>query len=156
MKRAIFAAGCFWGVEATFKKIEGVTDTTVGYTDGTTSDPSYEEVCTGETGHAEAVEVIYDSEQVSYQELLKVFWESHNPTTLNRQGVDVGTQYRSAIFYTTVEQKKLAEQSKNELEKSNKYQGDIVTAIKEASEFYEAEEYHQDYLAKNDGGNCLF
>ena len=156
MDKAIFAAGCFWGVEATFKEIEGVVETTVGYTGGETVDPSYEEVCTGETGHAEAVEVIYDSEQVSYQELLEVFWSNHNPTTLNKQGFDVGAQYRSAIFYTTEEQHKLAEQSKQELDNSNQYSDPIVTEIEEAGEFYKAEEYHQDYFAKQGRGGCEF
>ena len=154
MERAIFAAGCFWGVEAKLKEVTGVTETTVGYTGGSTVEPSYEEVCTGKTGHAEAVEVIYDEGQVSYQELLDLFWECHNPTTLNREGPDIGTQYRSAIFYTTEEQKKLAQQSKEELDSSDTYDDPIVTEIEEAGPFYEAEEYHQDYFAKKGSGGC--
>lgn len=146
MARAIFAAGCFWGVEAKFKEVDGVEDTTVGYTGGKTVEPSYEEVCTGETGHAEAVEVIYDSAEVSYQELLDLFWQIHNPTTLNREGPDIGSQYRSAIFYTTEKQKELAQKSKERLDNSAKYDDAIVTEIKEAGPFYKAEEYHQDYL----------
>ncbi|MGM0370220.1 MAG: peptide-methionine (S)-S-oxide reductase MsrA [Bacillota bacterium] len=148
MKRAIFAAGCFWGVEADFKKVDGVVDTTVGYTGGETANPSYEEVCTGETGHAEAVKVNYDSQQVSYLDLLDVFWNNHNPTTLNREGVDIGSQYRSAIFYTTPKQQQLAQQSKQELNDSGEYEQPIVTEIVAATDFYKAEEYHQDYLDK--------
>ncbi|MBM7556429.1 peptide-methionine (S)-S-oxide reductase MsrA [Halanaerobacter jeridensis] len=148
MDRAIFAAGCFWGVESKFKEVAGVTETTVGYTGGSTVEPSYEEVCNGDTGHAEAVEVIYDEEEVPYQELLDLFWECHNPTTLNREGPDVGRQYRSAIFYTSEEQKKLAQQSKEDLNNSVTYDDPIVTEIEEAGPFYEAEEYHQDYLDK--------
>ena len=154
MERAIFAAGCFWGVEAKFKEVTGVTNTTVGYTGGTTIEPSYEEVCSGDTGHAEAVEVIYDEEQVSYQELLDLFWECHNPTTLNREGPDIGSQYRSAIFYTTEEQKRLAYQAKEDRDNSDTYDNPIVTEIEEAGPFYKAEEYHQDYFAKQGPGGC--
>ncbi|MFO7820188.1 MAG: peptide-methionine (S)-S-oxide reductase MsrA [Halanaerobacter sp.] len=148
MERAIFAAGCFWGIEAEFKKVEGVKDTTVGYTGGNVAEPIYEEVSTGETGHAEAVEVIYEPQEVSYEELLDIFWQIHNPTTLNREGPDIGSQYRSAIFYTNEQQQELAQKSKEELDNSSQYDKPIVTKIKAAEEFYKAEEYHQDYLAK--------
>lgn len=137
--KAIFAAGCFWGVETAFRKVEGVVDVAVGYTGGNTEKPTYEEVCSGNTGHAESVEITFDSKKVSYKELLDVFWKIHNPTTLNRQGPDIGTQYRSAIFYLDEEQKKLAEESKPE---------NAVTEITEASVFYPAEEYHQQYFQK--------
>jgi peptide-methionine (S)-S-oxide reductase len=149
MERAIFAAGCFWGVEANFKKVEGVIDTTVGYIGGKTANPSYEEVCTGETGHAEAVKVNYDPQQISYLDLLDVFWSNHDPTTLNREGVDIGSQYRSAIFYTTPQQQQLAQQSKQKLDNSGEYEQPIVTEIVAATDFYKAEEYHQDYFDKH-------
>lgn len=148
MERAIFAAGCFWGVEAELKQVDGVEDTTVGYTGGNVADPSYEEVSTGKTGHAEAVEVVYEPQEVSYQELLDTFWQIHNPTTLNREGPDIGSQYRSVIFYTNQEQKEVAQESKEELDNSSQYDKPIVTEIKTAEEFYKAEEYHQDYLEK--------
>jgi peptide-methionine (S)-S-oxide reductase len=154
MERATFAAGCFWGVEAAFRKIEGVADAAVGYTGGTTPDPSYEEVCTGRTGHAEAVQVDYDPEQVSYDELLEAFWSLHDPTTLNRQGPDVGTQYRSAIFYHTPEQQAAAEASKERHERSGRFRRPVVTEIRPASEFWRAEEYHQQYLAKRGAAHC--
>lgn len=153
MEKAIFAAGCFWGIEAAFKRIKGVVSTRVGYSGGNTENPTYEEVCSDETGHAEAVELTYDPAVVSYKELLSAFWEIHNPTTLNRQGWDVGTQYRSAIFYTSEEQKQQAEASKAELEKSQKYDKPVVTQIVPASTFYPAEEYHQDYYTKT-GRSC--
>jgi len=154
MEKATFAAGCFWGVEATFRQIKGVISTSVGYTGGTMKDPSYSDVCTGETGHAEAVEVVYDPSKVSYDRLLDVFWENHNPTTPNRQGPDVGNQYRSAIFYHTPAQKKAAELSMEKLEKSGQYKRPIVTQIVPASKFYMAEEYHQQYLEKRGLSTC--
>lgn len=147
--KATFAAGCFWHVEELFSKVNGVTSTAVGYTGGHVDDPSYEDVCTDETGHAEAVQVEYDPNQVSYDELLKIFWENHNPTTLNRQGPDIGRQYRSAIFFHDDEQEKIANQSKDNLEKSNRYNSKIVTQIVPAKSFFRAEEYHQRYFEKN-------
>jgi methionine-S-sulfoxide reductase len=153
---ATFAAGCFWGVESVFKQIEGVVETTVGYTGGTYPDPSYRQVCTGITGHAEAVLIRFDSQIVSYEELLSVFWRTHNPTTPNRQGPDVGTQYRSAIFYHNKEQKVAAERSKEEFDRSGVYLSKVVTQIVPASTFYEAEDYHQDYFEKHGGGSCHF
>lgn len=149
---ATFAAGCFWGVEAAFRQIKGVISTSVGYTGGTKEDPSYRDVCTGRTGHAETVEVIYDPERVSYNDLLKVFWENHNPTTLNRQGPDVGTQYRSAIFYQTAEQEAAALASKAEV--AQQYSRPIVTEVKPATQFYPAEDYHQQYLEKRGLSTC--
>jgi len=149
MEKAIFAAGCFWGVEAAFRKINGVVDTRVGYTGGHTENPSYKEVCSHTTGHAEAVEVTYDPSIVSYKDLLNVFWKIHNPTTLNRQGPDVGSQYRSAIFYLNEEQKQQALDSKEEQEQSERFKRPIVTEITEATEFWEAEGYHQQYFEKN-------
>jgi len=148
MARAIFAAGCFWGVEDALRQVEGVTSTTVGYTGGTKSNPSYRDVCTGTTGHAEAVQVEYDPKQVSYEQLLNVFWQSHDPTTLNRQGPDVGTQYRSAIFFEDAEQEAAARNSKAALEKSGLFKRPIVTEIKPASQFWPAEDYHQQYFEK--------
>jgi len=135
MAKATFAAGCFWGVEDAFRQVKGVTSTTVGYTGGTTKNPTYKEVCTDRTGHAEAVEVEYDPQQVSYEDLLKVFWENHDPTTLNRQGPDVGTQYRSAIFFHGSDQEAAARASKAALEKSGKYKRPVVTEIVAAPEF---------------------
>ena len=149
MEKAIFAAGCFWGVEAEFGKINGVVDTRVGYTGGHTENPSYKEVCSHTTGHAEAVEVTYDPSIVSYKDLLNGFWKIHNPTTLNRQGPDVGSQYRSAIFYLNEEQKQQALDSKEEQEQSERFKRPIVTEITEATEFWEAEGYHQQYFEKN-------
>ncbi len=146
MEKATFGAGCFWGVEAAFRRTPGVTATTVGYTGGTTASPTYREVCNGRTGHAEAVQVEFDPAQVSYEELLQVFWENHNPTQLNRQGPDVGSQYRSAIFYHTPEQKAAAEQSKQHLEASGRFKKPIVTEIVPAAAYTEAEDYHQRYL----------
>ncbi len=151
---ATFAAGCFWGVESTFRKVKGVGFTQVGYTGGTTENPTYKGVCTGTTGHAEAVEVVFNPSVVSYEKLLEHFWALHNPTTLNRQGPDVGTQYRSAIFYHNTEQRDIAIASKTHLEKSGEYNGEIVTQILPAGVFYRAEEYHQQYFEKmgTDGG----
>ena len=156
METAIFAAGCFWGVEADFQKLKGVVSTEVGYTGGHTKDPSYQQVCTDTTGHTEAVRIVFDPAIVAYDSLLKMFWDNHNPTTPNRQGPDVGSQYRSAIFYTTPEQQKTALASKEKLERSHKYSKSIVTEITPAGEFYRAEEYHQQYYQKKGGGSCKF
>ena len=149
--KATFAAGCFWHVEEIFRKTSGVKSTQVGYSDGVTKNPSYEDVCTDTTGHAEAVEVDYNPQEVSYEELLKIFWNNHNPTTLNRQGPDIGAQYRSAVFFHTPEQEKIAVEMKEKLNPlaRKKFQGDIITEIKPASDFYRAEEYHQKYFAKS-------
>lgn len=154
MEKATFGAGCFWGVEASFRELPGVVDAAVGYLGGTLKNPTYHDVCTDTTGHAEVVEVTYDPQQVSYDRLLELFWSIHNPTTLNRQGPDVGSQYRSAIFYHTPEQKAAAEKSKQELAASGRFARPIVTEITPASEFYRAEEYHQQYLAKRGLRNC--
>ncbi len=148
MEKAIFAAGCFWGVEAAFRQITGVKSTSVGYTGGRSPNPTYQEVCTGTTEHAEAVEIIYDPSAVSYEQLLAVFWQNHDPTTLNRQGPDIGTQYRSAIFFHTPEQKTAAMASKDHLQKSAYQHKTIVTEIVPASQYYPAEDYHQQYLEK--------
>jgi len=148
MLRATFAAGCFWGVEAAFRKIQGVLSTVVGYTGGTPENPTYQAVCTGNTGHSEAVEIQYDDSKVSYDQLLDVFWQSHDPTTLNRQGPDIGTQYRSAIYFHDSTQALKAEASKKRLEESGRFSRPIVTEITPASHFYQAEEYHQQYLEK--------
>jgi peptide-methionine (S)-S-oxide reductase len=154
MAKGTFAAGCFWGVEDAFRQVAGVASTTVGYTGGTAKNPNYKEVCTGRTGHAEAVEVEFDPEQVSYLELLAVFWKSHDPTTMNRQGPDVGTQYRSAIFYHDAEQEEEARASKSVLEKDYVFKRPIVTEIVPAGEFYRAEEYHQQYFEKTGNRAC--
>jgi len=154
MVKAIFAAGCFWGVEATFRQVPGVISTRVGYTGGDLANPTYKDVCTDRTGHAEAVEVEYDPAKVSYEKLLDVFWENHDPTQLNRQGPDWGTQYRSAIFYTTPEQQAVAQASKQQLDKSHRFSKPIVTQIIPATTFYEAEEYHQQYLEKKGLATC--
>jgi peptide-methionine (S)-S-oxide reductase len=154
MDRATFAAGCFWGVEAAFRAVPGVVSTTVGYSGGSFPNPTYHDVCTGRTGHAEVVQVEFDPERVSYQDLLRVFWENHDPTTLNRQGPDHGTQYRSAIFYHTPEQQAAALAAKQQLERSGAYKRPIVTEITPASAFYRAEEYHQQYLEKRGQASC--
>lgn len=154
MQKATFGAGCFWGVEARFRQIKGVKDTKVGYMGGSLKNPTYEDVCTDETGHAEVVQVEYNPQEVSFDELLKVFWDNHNPTTLNRQGPDVGTQYRSAIFYHTPEQEKVARAAKEVLEKSGRFSKPIVTEITPATVFYPAEEYHQRYLEKKGLSSC--
>ena len=154
MEKATFAAGCFWGVEAAFRQTPGVTATRVGYTGGTVPNPTYELVCTDRTGHAEAVEVTYDPERVSYDDLLDVFWSNHNPTTRNRQGFDIGSQYRSAIFFHTPEQEQAARASKERLEADGRWARPIVTEIVPAREFYEAEEYHQRYLEKRGRSTC--
>jgi len=153
-ERATFAAGCFWGVEASFRAVEGVVSTTVGYTGGRRANPTYKQVCTDKTGHAEAVEVIYDPAKVSYQNLLDLFWKIHDPTTPNRQGPDIGTQYRSAVFYHSAQQKNLAEASMQKLEKARAFKRPIVTRIVPAVEFYKAEEYHQRYLEKRGKTSC--
>ena len=147
--KATFGAGCFWHVEDLFAKTKGVKSTKVGYTGGQLSNPTYEEVCTDKTGHAEAVEVEYDPNEISFGELLDVFWNNHNPTTLNRQGPDVGIQYRSAIFYHDEDQREIAENSKTTLAKSGKFSDPIVTQIVPAPVFYKAEEYHQKYFKKH-------
>lgn len=149
MEKATFAAGCFWGVEAEFRKIKGVTDTTVGYSGGHYPTPTYQDVCTSRTGHAESVLVEFDPEQVSYDQLLQAFWDMHDPTTPNGQGPDVGTQYRSVIFYHTPEQKAAAEASRKALEASGRFNRPVVTEIVPASDFHRAEEYHQRYLEKS-------
>ncbi|HTO87337.1 MAG TPA: peptide-methionine (S)-S-oxide reductase MsrA [Thermoanaerobaculia bacterium] len=153
-EKATFGAGCFWGVEAAFRQVPGVVDAAVGYAGGTMANPTYRDVCTDETGHAEVVEVTYDPARVSYEQLLDVFWENHDPTQLNRQGPDVGTQYRSAIFFHTPAQREAATASKERLEKSGRYRRPIVTEITPAPTFYRAEEYHQKYLEKRGLASC--
>ncbi|TMC57604.1 MAG: peptide-methionine (S)-S-oxide reductase MsrA [Chloroflexota bacterium] len=157
MQKATFGAGCFWGVEAEFRQLpKGVVSTAVGYEGGTMKNPTYRDVCADRTGHAEVVEVEYDPEKISYEDLLKVFWANHDPTTLNRQGPDVGTQYRSVIFYHTPEQQVAALASKEKLEKSGRYRRPIVTEIVPATSFYRAEDYHQQYLEKRGLSSCKF
>lgn len=156
MAIATFAAGCFWGVEDAFRGVKGVTSTTVGYTGGHTTNPTYKEVCGHTTGHAEAVEVEFDPKEVSYQKLLDLFWEIHDPTQLNRQGPDVGTQYRSAVFYHDAEQEAAALASKAAVEKSGKFKSAVVTQIEPAPEFYRAEDYHQQYFEKRGVKSCHF
>jgi len=153
-EKATFGAGCFWGVEAQFRQIPGVKHTAVGYEGGTLVNPTYKDVCSSTTGHAEVVEVEYDPAIVSYDTLLDVFWNNHNPTTLNRQGPDVGPQYRSAIFYHTPEQQRAAEASKARLEQSGRFKQPIVTEITPAQTFYIAEDYHQQYLEKRGLSSC--
>ena len=154
MEIALFGAGCFWGVEAEFRKLKGVKNTAVGYSGGSLKNPTYQDVCTGTTGHAEVVRIEFDPDKVSYKELLDTFWNNHNPTTLNRQGPDIGTQYRSVIFYTNESQKHEAEESRIELEKQKKYNDLIVTEIEPAQDFYKAEDYHQQYLEKRGLATC--
>jgi peptide-methionine (S)-S-oxide reductase len=151
-ERATFAAGCFWGIEASFREIEGVLKTTVGYTGGTVADPSYEQVCSDTTGHAESVEVWFDPSKVSYDDLLSTFWTIHDPTSRNRQGWDFGSQYRSAIFFHSPEQEREAIASRDARQASSSKQ--IVTQIAAASEFYDAEDYHQRYFEKHGGAAC--
>ncbi|OLD32414.1 MAG: peptide-methionine (S)-S-oxide reductase [Thaumarchaeota archaeon 13_1_40CM_2_39_13_2] len=146
--KGTFGAGCFWCVEHAFRKLQGITSTAVGYMGGITKNPTYEDVCTDTTGHAEVVQVEYDPSKISYREILNVFWGNHDPTTLNRQGPDIGTQYRSVIFFHSSDQEKEAIASKEELQKSTKYGKKIVTEIVPAAEFYKAEEYHQAYYEK--------
>lgn len=154
---AIFASGCFWCTEAVFQELEGVEKVESGYIGGEKENPTYEEVCTGNTGHAEATRIFYNPEIVSFKELLEVFWKTHDPTTLNRQGNDVGTQYRSGIFYLSEEQKNLAEEYKLKLDKAGIYEKPIVTEITQASKFYLAEDYHQNYYNQNgDQPYCSF
>lgn len=153
-EKAIFAAGCFWGVEEKFRTTKGVIDTLVGYTGGHVENPTYEQVCGNATGHAEAVEVTFDPSLITYNELLSMFWDLHDPTTMNRQGPDVGTQYRSAIFYLNDEQKQTAEESKKNLDLSGKYSKPVVTEITKATMFYPAEEYHQKYILKTGRHAC--
>jgi len=153
-EKATFGAGCFWGVEASFRELKGVTATAVGYAGGALDSPSYQDVCTGYTGHAEVVEVEFDPSEISYERVLDVFWQSHDPTTLNRQGPDIGTQYRSAIFVHTPEQQTAAQQSKDALEQSGCFPRPIVTEVTPASTFYRAEEYHQRYLEKRGLAHC--
>ena len=148
IQKAIFAAGCFWSVEANFRKVKGVKSTRVGYIGGEFSNPTYRDVCSHKTGHAEALEVTFDPAKVTYKELLDVFWSIHDPTTPNRQGHDIGKQYRSAIFYFNEEQKEIATRSKEKLEESKRFVDPIVTQIVPASEFWKAEEYHQQYAEK--------
>ncbi|WP_435016757.1 peptide-methionine (S)-S-oxide reductase MsrA [Tundrisphaera sp. TA3] len=154
MKKATFGAGCFWGVESAFRQIPGVVDVAVGYAGGYYTNPTYRDVCTGRTGHAEVVEVDYDPSQVSYDRLLDTFWQIHDPTTPNRQGPDIGTQYRSAVFTHDDEQKAAAEARKAELDASGRFRRPIVTEITPASTFYRAEEYHQRYDEKNGRSGC--
>jgi peptide-methionine (S)-S-oxide reductase len=154
METATFGAGCFWGVEETFRQIPGVVDTAVGYLGGRTENPTYKDVCTDKTGHAEVVQVTYDPAQVNYERLLDVFWSAHDPTTLNRQGPDVGTQYRSAIFFHSPEQERIAQSSKEQMQASGKFRRPLVTEITPASTFYRAEDYHQKYLAKRGMSHC--
>lgn len=148
MARVTFAAGCFWGVEDAFRQVKGVTSTAVGYTGGSMKNPTYKDVCGGRTGHAEAVEVEFDPAQVSYEQLLSTFWQTHDPTTMNRQGPDIGTQYRSGIFFHDAAQETAARASKAALEKSGAFNRPVVTEITPASEFWRAEEYHQKYFEK--------
>jgi len=152
MELATFGAGCFWGVEAKFQKVKGVINTTVGYMGGRLKNPTYEQVCTDKTGHAEVVQITFDKEEISYEKLLEIFWSLHDPTQLNRQGPDIGKQYRSVIFYYNETQKKIAEESKKQIQK--KYNRKIVTEITHVSKFYPAEEYHQKYLQKK--GRAFF
>jgi peptide-methionine (S)-S-oxide reductase len=155
LEQATFAAGCFWGVEAEFRRVEGVVKTCAGYTGGDIADPTYDRVCSGTTGHAEAVRVIYDPGRVTYDQLLDVFWEIHDPTQVNRQGPDIGTNYRSAIFYHSPEQKALAEASRDRLQQSGRFgKKPIATEISPAMDFWMAEEYHQQYFEKCGSGYC--
>lgn len=154
LQEATFGAGCFWGVEEAFRQVEGVTATAVGYMGGTLPNPTYEDVCTGATGHAEVVHVQYDPSKVTYEALLDVFWSCHDPTTLNRQGPDVGSQYRSVIFHHTPEQQEAAETSMARVDASGRFGRPIVTRIVPACPFYRAEEYHQKYLARRGLGSC--
>ena len=152
METATFGAGCFWGVEEAFRQIPGVVDTAVGYLGGHTKNPTYKDVCTDETGHAEVVQVTYDPQKVNYEQLLDVFWSSHDPTTMNRQGPDIGTQYRSAIFFHSPEQERIARASQQKVQP--RLRRPIVTEITPATTFYRAEEYHQKYLAKRGMSHC--
>ena len=154
MKKATFGAGCFWGIELAFSQNAGVTQTAVGYAGGKLPDPTYEMVCTGQSGHAEVVEVEYDPSEIEYEALLELFWSIHDPTTLNRQGPDIGTQYRSAIYFHSAEQESAARTSMEKLQQSGRFPSNIVTEITAAPKFYRAEEYHQKYLEKRGMKNC--
>ena len=154
MEKATFAAGCFWGVEALYRELLGVTATAVGYIGGKMENPTYRQVCSHTTGHAEAVEVTYDPTKVSYDDLLNVFWENHDPTQLNRQGPDVGDQYRSEIFYHNAEQEAVAQASLERLQASRRFRRPIVTQVTPAETFYMAEDYHQQYLEKRGMASC--
>lgn len=156
LEKATFGAGCFWGVEDAFRKLEGVVETQVGYSGGNFDHPSYQDVCSGVTSHAEVVEVTFNPEIITYNDLLDVFWNIHNPTTLNRQGPDIGDQYRSVIFYHNSQQERLARESKQELEESGRYPRKIVTEIMPVSTFWRAEEYHQKYFEKTGQKSCRF
>lgn len=153
-QQATFGAGCFWGVQSAFDKVKGVTSTLVGYTGGKLDNPTYRDVCGHKTGHAEVVEVMFDPEQVTYEQLLEVFWSIHDPTTPNRQGPDVGDQYRSSIFFHSTEQKRAAEESKAAQERSRRFKRPIVTEIVPAQRFWKAEDYHQKYLQKKGQASC--
>lgn len=153
-EKATFAAGCFWGVEAEFRKLDGVISTVVGYSGGTLEDPTYRDVCSGATGHTEVVEIEFDPSRLSYEDLLQTFWDNHDPTTLNRQGPDVGSQYRSAVFFHSPQQQAVAEASKEAIERSGRYSRPVVTEITAVSTFYRAEEYHQQYLEKQGLEHC--
>ncbi|MFT5126528.1 MAG: peptide-methionine (S)-S-oxide reductase [Rhodothermales bacterium] len=152
MQRAYFAAGCFWGIEATFRAVTGVSDTAVGYGGGQSANPTYRDICSGDTGHAEIVELVFDSEQLSFAELLRIFWSCHDPTSLNRQGPDVGSQYRSAIFFTSPEQEATIRESV--VEAQPRFRSAIVTQVTAFETFYRAEEYHQRYLEKHGRVQC--
>ena len=155
LKTAVFGGGCFWCIEAVFERAKGVVSVTSGYAGGETENPNYRDVCSGTTGHAEVVKIEYDPSIIGYEELLEVFWKAHDPTTLNRQGADAGTQYRSIILYTDREQREIAEKSKKELEKAGIFKDPVVTEIKELEKFYPAENYHQDYYQNNSSaGYC--
>lgn len=154
LSSAVFGAGCFWGVEAAFRQLDGVISTSVGYAGGQTVDPTYEQVCTGKTGHVEVVKVEYDPQKVTFSDLLNTFWNCHNPTQLNRQGPDIGTQYRSVIFVMDAEQERIAEDSKKAQDESGRFPSPIVTAIEPFRNFYPAEDYHQQYLEKRGLASC--
>lgn len=154
IEKATFAAGCFWGVEETYRSLPGVLETRVGYTGGQVENPTYEDVCSGVTGHAEALEITFDNTKIGFADLLRIFWKSHNPTTKDRQGPDIGHQYRSAIFYHSDQQRQIAEQSREELDKSGKHKNPVVTEIVPAQKFWSAEEYHQKYLMKRGLDSC--
>jgi peptide-methionine (S)-S-oxide reductase len=156
LEKATFGAGCFWGVEDTFRNLKGVVSTAVGYMGGDLENPTYQDVCTGTTGHAEVVEITFNPEEISYDNLLDVFWKQHDPTTLNRQGPDIGIQYRSVIFYHSPKQESAAQASIKTLQESGSYKKDIVTAIEAATTFYKAEKYHQQYLEKRGLKSCRF
>ena len=154
MEKATFGAGCFWGVEAAFRKLNGAIETRVGYAGGNLNNPTYQDVCTDKTGHAEVVEVSFDPTKITYEDLLNVFWTNHDPTQVNRQGPDVGTQYRSVIFFHTPEQEEAAKSSKEKLQQSGRFKKEIATRIEPAPEFWEAEDYHQQYLEKRGQDSC--